>query len=199
VMSLHEEVLRMSRLVSDLQDLSLSEAGRLPLHFEPVDVIDLLSRCRQSVAPRAAAKRISLICEPAVGSSDTPLRVRGDSDRIVQILMNLISNALRHTPEGGVIRLRASAPGDRPREVEISVSNTGSAIPPAELDRIFDRFYRAEGPGSKTTGGTGLGLAVAKALVEAHGGRIWADNDASGPSFHFTLPLWERAEPSAGE
>jgi signal transduction histidine kinase len=118
---------------------------------------------------------------------DDPL-VNADEKRIYQVMQNLITNAVKYSPDGGCITLSAQV--DR-RELVIQVADQGLGLPAAELDRIFDRFHRVQGEVSRGIGGTGLGLAICKGLVDAHGGRIWAESagEGKGSTFRFTLPL----------
>ncbi len=180
--TLHEEVLLLSRLVDDLQDLALAEAGALPLAPEPVPVENLVDRALAAVAP--AASRLGVTLERDV-AADLP-DVQVDRQRVLQVLGNLLGNALRHTPRDGTITLGAESVGPW---VEFRVQDTGSGIPGDQLERVFERFHRVDPARSRATGGAGLGLTVARQLVEAHGGRIWAENAAEGGTVvRFTLP-----------
>jgi signal transduction histidine kinase len=183
--SLHEEAMLLNRLVDDLQELSLAEAGQLRLVRQPVAPADVVHRATEAAGAQAAAKGVTLQTDLP---QDLPL-VNIDPQRIGQVLGNLLSNALTHTPPGGEIVVVAR-PGES--EVEISVSDTGEGIPPERLPYIFERFYRADKSRSRATGGTGLGLSIAKQLVEAHGGRISvASQVGQGTTFTFTLPVAE--------
>ncbi len=190
--SLREETLLLSRLVIDLRDLSLAEAGHLPLNIQSVDVGDLVERAVSGVRAQAGEHQIQVKTELQQGLPP----VVADADRVGQVLRNLLANALRYTPSGGTVRVTAtvstqhSALSTQHRSVLVTVADTGSGIPAEELPRIFDRFYRVDKSRARTSGGTGLGLSVAKQLVEAQGGRIWADSqDGKGSAFHFTLPI----------
>ena len=181
--SLYEEALLLNRLVDDLQELSLAEAGQLRLECRPVALPDVVNRAMEAVRARAADKGVAL-------QVDMPPElppVQADPHRVEQILGNFLSNALTHTPSGGEIISAAQA---REGEVEISVSDTGEGIPPEHLPYIFERFYRVDRSRSRATGGTGLGLTIAKQLVEAHGGWISVDSEIGrGTQFTFTLPV----------
>jgi signal transduction histidine kinase len=181
--SLYEEAMLLSHLVDDLQDLTLSEAGQLTLHREPISPEAVLTVAAQAVQPRADEKRISLQVE---ATSDLPM-VEADPQRLGQILRNLLANSLTHTPDGGAIRMAASRTGD---EVAIEVQDTGSGIEPQHLPNVFERFYRADPSRTRATGGTGIGLAVVKHLVEAHGGAVAVTSaPGQGSLFRFTLPV----------
>jgi signal transduction histidine kinase len=180
--SLHEEAMLLNRLVDDLQELSLAEAGQLRLERRPVAPADVVNKATEAARAQAAAKGIALQVDLPEG---LPL-VDVDSQRIGQVLGNLLSNALTHTPSGGEVIVAARAKGS---EVEISVSDTGEGISPEDLPYVFERFYRADKSRSRVTGGTGLGLSIAKQLVEAHGGTIGVESKlGEGSVFWFTLP-----------
>ncbi|MGE5596552.1 MAG: sensor histidine kinase [Hyphomicrobiales bacterium] len=176
-----EEVNVLTRLVEDLQTLSSAEAGVLRLYREPADIGSLLDDAVTAFAPQSAQLGVEL---SASVQRDLVLAV--DAVRVRQVIDNLVSNALRHTPEGGAVRLGARREGDR---AVVSVSDTGSGIPPDELPYIFERYRKS--PDSR---GSGLGLAIARRLVEAHGGSISAESELGhGTTLTFTLP----AEPPA--
>jgi two-component system sensor histidine kinase BaeS len=180
--SLYEEAMLLSDLVDDLQDLTLSEAGQLTLHREPLDVTSLLCAAAQAVQPRARAQGVELTVRTGADLS----RVDADRQRIGQVLRNLVANALTHTSAGGMVRLGAWRSGER---VTIEVLDTGSGIPPEHLPNVFERFYRADPSRTRATGGAGIGLAVVKRLVDAHGGCVEVDSaPGRGSRFRFTLP-----------
>ena len=164
--SLEEDAATLARLVDDLQQLSLAEAGQLRLELAEVNVSALLDVAAGALARREKEVRI-----------DAPqdLVIRGDARRLVQVLRNLIVNAVAHARS--VIEVSAAREGDR---VVIRVADDGPGIPAEHLDRIFDRFYRVDASRSRTTGGAGLGLAIARELVELHGGTIHAANRLEG-------------------
>ncbi|MCL4371110.1 MAG: ATP-binding protein [Chloroflexi bacterium] len=190
--SLREETLLLGRLVTDLRDLSLAESGQLPLHLQPIDLGELIRGTVSGLQPQADDHGVHLGMELSQG---LPL-VSGDPDRVGQVLRNLLSNALRYTLAGGTVLVSVRA-GERPADaagingyVHVTVADSGSGIPAEELPKVFDRFYRVDKSRARSSGGSGLGLSVAKQLVEAHGGRIWAESEPSrGSAFHFTLPL----------
>ena len=181
---IYSQVTHLSRLVEDLRLLAQVESGALRLDRLPSPVPDLLQRCLDAARPRAEASgiQLSLATNPA-----TPL-VEMDSTRIAQVVDNLLDNAITHTPESGSVSIAAAPTGDG--RVEVSVSDTGNGIPEEDLPRLFDRFYRADPSRSRSTGGAGLGLTIAKQLVEAHGGTIEAASaPGSGSTFSFRLPV----------
>jgi signal transduction histidine kinase len=176
--ALHEDALLLQRLVQDLQDLSLADAGALRLAREPVSLDAMLSA--QISAMPAAHLPITVRLDAALP------RVYADPARLRQMLNNLLDNAVRHTPDGGSVWIGARALAGR---VEVTVHNDGSTLDEADLSAIFERFYRADRSRSRDTGGAGLGLAIVKKLVEAHGGRVRAENTTPpGVSVIFTLP-----------
>jgi signal transduction histidine kinase len=183
--SLHEEAMLLNHLVDDLQDLSLAEAGQLRLEPQPVALADVVDRAVGAVRPRAQAEGVALHVDLP---EDLPL-VDVDPRRIGQILRNLLDNGLTHTGPGGEIVVDAH-PDDE--WVEVGVRDTGAGIAVEDLPYIFERFYRADKSRSRATGGAGLGLAIAKQLVEAHGGRIEVQSEiGQGTQFTFTLPVAE--------
>ena len=181
IRSLHEETLLLSRLVTDLQDLAMAEAGRLPLEKAPVDVAEAVGAALASIRPLAEGRSVTLRAD--IGESIT---VTADWERLGQILRNLLTNAVTHTPEGGLVTVTSHREG---RSVSIAVRDTGPGIAAEHLPRIFDRFYRADPSRARATGGSGLGLAIVKQLVEAHGGEVTAESEpGQGATFRFSLP-----------
>ncbi len=173
----------LSRLVDDLQQLSLVDAGQLKLDLTLVDPGVILEGAASSFKHELTDKGISLILDVDPGIPP----VKADQGRISQVLSNLLANALLYTPEGGAITLGARK---QQGEVIVSVSDTGPGIEEEELPYIFERFHRTDRSRTRDTGGTGLGLSIAKGLVEAHGGRIWAESEAGrGTTISFTLPI----------
>jgi len=183
---IHAEADRLNHLVDDLQELSRVEARAFPLDFRPLDISSFVHTVAKRLASKAESKRISLDLELA---PDLP-PVHADEDRAIQILTNLMGNALQYTPEGGIVTVSAKRVNNN--EIRVSVRDTGIGIPPEHLSHIFDRFYRVDKSRSRQMGGgSGIGLTIARALVEAHGGKLWVESadKGKGSTFHFTLPV----------
>lgn len=181
---LHGEAGRLGRLVEDLQELSRAEARQIPVNPRPVSPGHLVEMALAPISPQFAEKGLTLRTALA---PDLP-QVLADMDRAVQVLSNLLSNALRYTPAGGQVELAVDRQGDT---VVFRVRDTGIGIAPEHLPHLFERFYRADKSRSRAAGGSGIGLTIARALVEAMGGRIWAESPGldRGATFFFTLPL----------
>lgn len=183
--TMYAEATQLNRLIDDLRTLSLADAGELPLHHSTVDPAALLDRTTASFARQAQEKNINL----AVEKQPVLPEVRVDFERMVQVLSNLVSNALRYTPEGGQITLKAHAEAE---QVHLRVQDTGTGIPPEALPRIFRRFFRADPARPQDQGESGLGLAIARSIVEAHGGTIGVESEVGrGTVFMIRLPaVW---------
>ncbi len=220
---IHNNARLLSRLVEDLRTLAHAEAGQLDLDRRPVHLTEVVADLFDGLRSQAEAKGVTL-------RADVPANlppVDADPQRLRQVLLNLLSNALRHTP-AGVISIQSSVIGDQlsvnseqlsvnseqsdeelitdhcslitdhpstgsgRRWLLITVTDSGPGISPEDLPHIFDRFYRGDKSRSRQTGGMGLGLAIARHLVEAHGGRIWAESAGAGQgaTFHVMLPIW---------
>jgi signal transduction histidine kinase len=182
---IHAEADRLNRLVDDLQELSRVEARAYKLDLGPLDVSSLLQTVTKRLSPQFESKSISLELDLV---TDLP-RVLADEDRAIQVLTNLIGNALQYSPEGGTITIGAHRID---HDLRITVHDTGIGIPAEHLSNIFDRFYRVDKSRSRRSGGgSGIGLTIARALVEVQGGRIWAESagEGQGSSFTFTLPI----------
>lgn len=177
------EAARLRRLVDQLRQVALFEAGAQALDRAPLQLPTLVEQTLIVLAPEVERKQITLVNELPTGLPP----VFADGDRLTEILLNLIDNALRHTPEGGRIEVTGAV---EDRFVRVSIADTGPGISGKDRQRIFDRFYRADPSRSAATGGSGLGLAIVRALVEAHGGTIRVDErPGGGTCFSFTLPI----------
>ncbi len=185
VHALQVEVDRLTELTTDFLDLARLESGRMRLEPTSFDLRELLTECLGVVAPVAAQQRISLSLRPGTGTA------YADRDRIKQVLLNLLTNAIKYNVQGGTVTValdvrRAPEGGDEEQYV-ISVSDTGPGIPADEAPYIFEKFYRAST--ASQTSGTGLGLTIARRIVEAHGGEMWFESTpGAGTTFYFTLP-----------
>jgi signal transduction histidine kinase len=179
---------RLARLINDLLDLSKIEAG-IELKPTNLDLATIAREVVESLRPLAAEKLITITIE----SPESALDAWADPDRIAEILMNLLGNAIKFTPTDGTVSLSLQRNGAE--SVKVSVAATGPGIPPEEANRIFDKFYQVTQAKKQKTVGTGLGLAITKALVEMHGGRIWLESEAGkGSIFSFTLPAEQPAK-----
>lgn len=198
IASLFDETRLLSRLVDDVRELTLAEAGQLPFHIRPVDVAASLRATAAHFALAAEAQNVQINLDiPA----QLPMAL-ADADRLAQVLRNLVTNALRHAPGGQLtLSVHTQAPtSGGAGKLLIAVADTGEGIPAEDLPRIFDRFYRSDKSRTRAGGGTGLGLAIAKTWVEAMGGEIGAESQAgSGSRFWFTLPVAANAVPEPSE
>jgi two-component system sensor histidine kinase BaeS len=181
---IQQEADRLQRLVRDLQELSRVEAGAYELDRRPTDPADLIRAVVDRLGRQFEDKGVALETDLP---GDLP-PVLADEDRVGQVLLNLVGNALQYTPEGGQVRITARREGDA---VAIAVRDTGIGIPPEHLPNLFTRFYRVDKSRSRAGGGSGIGLTIARHLVEAHGGTIRAESAGSGLGsvFTFTLPV----------
>ena len=179
--SIHDETMLLARLIDDLQELSLVEAGRMTLDLQPADAAELVGRAVDSMQAKALAQGIDLVRDINPG-----LLCSVDEHRIGQVLRNLLSNALAHTNQGGKVHINAHKADT---SIQVCIEDNGEGIPAEDLPYIFERFYRVDKSRNRSTGGSGLGLTIARRLVEAHGGKIWAQTNLDrGSSFCFTLP-----------
>lgn len=182
---IHAEADRLDRLVDDLQELSRVEARAYQLDIRPLDISTLVRTVTKRLTSQAESKRISL----DFNLTPNLPHLLADEDRVVQVLTNLVGNALQYTPADGRVTISAKRVDDN---VQFSVRDTGVGIPPEHLSHIFDRFYRVDKSRSRQTGGgSGIGLTIARALIEAHGGciRVESAGDGQGSAFIFTLPI----------
>jgi len=184
---LYDETRFLSRLVDDLWELAQAEAGQLSLNLRTTDVGELLRATVANFGPAADSRAIHLTAE--VNDGLPPVMV--DPDRLAQVLRNLLTNALLHTSAEGQVTVTAAAAEDTPEyTIEIAVADNGEGIAPEDLPHVFDRFWRADRSRSRERGGSGLGLTIARSLVEAHGGRIWVESTpGKGARFAFRLPV----------
>jgi len=182
-----QEANRLARLVQDLQDLSRAEARQLDLNFKLVEVPALVKAAVSRLEPQYQAKGVLL----ETSLADRLPGVLVDADRIIQVLLNLLGNALQYTPAGGLVRVEAVRNGEA---VQLSVSDTGIGISAEHLPHVFERFYRVDKSRSRAGGGSGLGLTIARHIVEAHGGRIWVESAGAGHGqgnrILFSIQLW---------
>ncbi|MCB0169837.1 MAG: HAMP domain-containing histidine kinase [Anaerolineae bacterium] len=185
IASIYDETLTLSRLIADLRDLAQAEAGQLDLNRQPVELGSLIETLIDLFGGLAHEKEVTLELE--IAQNLPP--VSADSDRVRQILHNLLANAIRHTPVMGQVKVVAEVVSTPDQFVKISVTDTGPGIAPEDLPHVFDRFWRADKSRSRQQGGSGLGLAIAKQLVEAQGGRIGVESQVGqGSCFWFVLP-----------
>ena len=180
----HREADRLQHLVSDLQELSRAEAAQLHLDIRPCDSTEFVKLAVAALQPQFDDKGVTLETDLPV----VPASVLADVDRTRQVLINLLGNALQDTAPGGKVWIRLARVGEM---MQISIQDTGIGLVAADLERIFQRFYRVDKSRSRASGGSGIGLTIARHIVEAHGGRIWAESKGTdlGSTFHFTLPL----------
>ncbi len=180
---IHNEASRLARLVDDLQELSRVEANAFSLDIRSTDLSPLVQTILKRLSPQATKKRITL-------RSNLPANLQhvlADEDRITQVLTNLVANALQYTPEDGSVTISAVQKDD---EVIVSVKDTGIGIPPEHMENLFTRFYRVDKSRSRNAGGgSGIGLTIARHLVEAHGGRIWVESEGEGKGSTFSFSL----------
>jgi signal transduction histidine kinase len=173
---------KLARLVDELLDVSRIESGRLELRVSEVDLPELIAEVMRRHQLMATKHELRLTYDP-----DAKLDVRGDRDHLEQVLNNLIGNAMKYSPDGGVIDVTVKRAGDR--EVEFAVGDHGIGIHPAELERVFGLFYRSPDRLARDVGGMGLGLYITKEIVDRHNGRIWAESEVGkGTAFHVALP-----------
>jgi signal transduction histidine kinase len=183
IASVYEEAMLLNRLVDDLQELAMAEAGQLKLVCQPVDIREVIDKAVQSLKSRAIEKEVSLERDLP---DDLPL-VEADAERLGQVLRNLMKNAIVNTPSGGKITIQARTVES---QVEVSVQDNGTGISAEHLPYVFERFYRADQSRARSTGGAGLGLAIVKQLVEAQGGQVAIDSQVdAGTRVSFTSPI----------
>jgi signal transduction histidine kinase len=181
--SIRRSTTQMTALIEDLLKLASIGEQSFPLDVQPVESRDLLENAVTDAQPLADAKQISLVLD-----LNDPPKIDADPHRISQVLSNLLGNAIKFTPDGGTVTLYA-----QPRDgaLSVTIADTGRGIAPEDLAHIFNRYWRPKGAEGK---GTGLGLYIARGIVEAHGGRVWAESSPQGATFVFTLPLEPRRD-----
>jgi histidine kinase len=188
---IYHEADRLQRLVNDLQELSRVEAGAFKLECRPLAAGDLIQQTAARLRPQFEEKNVNLILRVP---GNLPL-VQADEDRLNQVLLNLVGNALQYTPSGGTVTITAQISNLKPQipqsELLVSIHDTGLGIAAEHLPHLFNRFYRVDKSRSRAGGGSGIGLTIAKHLVEAHSGHIWAESagEGKGSTFSFALPL----------
>jgi signal transduction histidine kinase len=183
-LSAQRETARLQRLVQDLEELSRAEAGQIPIKCQASAISALIDAAVERLHPQFEDKGVSLVSAVDV---DLPA-VFVDPGRVMEVLLNLLGNALQYTPPSGEVTVRASRQHDY---VRVAVTDSGIGIASSDLPHVFERFYRVDKSRSRAGGGSGIGLTISKHLVEAHGGRIWAESPGPGQGsrFFFTLPL----------
>jgi two-component system sensor histidine kinase BaeS len=185
-----QETQHLGRLIDDLFELSQIESGAVRLRFLSMDLSLLVSETVAAYQLPAAERGVQLEVDKPVAAGAQSTRIQADPERLQRVLRNILDNALRHTPPGGTVRVQAAAGSDT---VQVSVNDSGPGVPKEELERIFDRFYRGEPSRRRAErggAGAGLGLAIARGLVQAHRGRIWAEpSPLGGMSIQIRLPL----------
>lgn len=187
VARLHDQTRHLHRLVNDLHELAQAEAHQLPLHKQPLDAVGLAREAIDFFGPMAEEKAVALRLETASAEGI----IQADRSRLMQVLQNLLNNALRHTPADGEILVSVAPAGDG---VEIGVQDSGDGIAPEDLPHIFERFYRSGKARDRDSGGTGLGLAIVRALVEAHGGEVAVTSGGKGKGSRFVLRIGSEIE-----
>lgn len=181
--AIRSQIGNLAGLINDLFELAQLETGQVELMLEPVNLNDLLSDVLETMQAQAGTKGVSL---KGIFSEDLPI-IKGELAKIQRVMYNLVQNAIRHTPAGGSISLATRL---APEGVNVEVADTGEGITPEDLPYIFEQFFRGEKSRSRETGGAGLGLAIAKRIVEAHQGRIWVESQVGqGTRFSFVLPI----------
>lgn len=186
IAALHTETMLLNRLVNDLRDLTLAQAGQLKLQKKPINLNGLTRNVIESIQPMLSEKNIRM----TVSIPSRLPQIIADPDRITQVLYNLIGNALRYTPEDGRIEASVRISPGTASELTVYISDTGEGIPDKDLPYVFNHFYRVDQARTRTKGGTGVGLAIVKHLVEAHNGNVGVESTKGrGSTFFFTLPI----------
>lgn len=180
---IYQDTNRLANLIDDLLDLSKIESGKMTMELKALDIAPIVKRCKNVLSNLSKEKSLSIEVDIP---NDLP-KVKGDEKRLSQVFLNLLDNAIKYTPEGGSVTVRASRKDD---VVRIDISDTGIGIPDKDLPRIFERFYRVDKARSRELGGTGLGLSIVKHIVQAHSGQVWVESTPGhGSIFSFTIPV----------
>ncbi len=188
----HQHVDRLIRLVNNFLNLTRIETGRIVEERREMDLALFVERTVNRMRPFAADRVIRVDFERPPG----PVMIQGDMDMLESALVNLLDNAVKFSEQGRVVRVNVE---ETPTEVLVHVTDQGVGIPPEALDKVFERFYRIEQPGMPDATGSGLGLFIAKIIVEAHGGRIWSTSQVGlGSTFNLALPRSVPSPPSGG-
>src|SRR5215813_10651187 len=177
---------RMNQLVDQLLDLARSQAGSITVAATPVQLDRLAREVIDRYRAAAATKHLTIV----LGASANDISILGDPERLAQVLGNLVTNAIRFAPSGGTIDVQVFGPPLSEDAVGVSVHNSGEPIPPEDRERVFEPFSAS----SRRVGGTALGLSISRTIIEAHGGRIWVESDATGTKFVFTLPVSPKSD-----
>ncbi len=178
---LQQEIMRLVRLVEDLNRLTKADAAAMALRREPVALPQLVGQALELYGYRFNGKQVTV--ETRI--DDAAARVTGDPDKLLQVVCNLLQNAWQYTPQGGRVRVTAARGAE---EIRLTVANTGAGIAEVDLPHVFERFYRADKSRSRDSGGAGIGLAIVKALIEPHGGKVGASSGDGETRIWFTLP-----------
>lgn len=179
---IHTEATRMTRMVEDLLDLARIDSGQVVMHKTPLHLAQIIAATVDRLLPQAAQRKIKLVKQ----WQDLP-PILGDGDRLAQVFTNLLDNAVRYTPSGEKITISSRVVESN---IEVSIANAGQGIPAQEVSRLFERFYQVDKSRKRRHDGTGLGLAITREIVEAHGGRVWAESiEGIGTKFTVSLPL----------
>ncbi|MCC6537967.1 MAG: PAS domain S-box protein, partial [Bryobacterales bacterium] len=181
---IHKESTRLANLINDFLDVQRMESGRQEYRFSRVPIGHILQDTAALFRPSSPQHQFEVVFEEGLGD------VRADADRLRQVATNLVSNAVKYSPKGGLVRLEARLVPDG-NAVQITIADSGLGIPQEALPRLFEKFYRVDNTETRKIGGTGLGLSIVRQIVDAHGGRIWVESKVGqGSQFHFTLPLF---------